>query len=109
VNSQSNAYTAVLGDAGSILLHPYTDTSARTFTIPAAASVNYPVGTTITFVNEYNAGGTAGVLTIAINTDALIFSPGGQSGSRTLTAPGIATAVKLDNSTTWMISGSGLS
>lgn len=104
VNTQSNAYTAVLGDAGGILLHPTSDPNARTFTIPSNASVPYAAGTTITFINQKSAG----VLTIAINSDTLIFSPAGQSGSRTLTAPGICTAVK-ETTTEWIISGSGLS
>ena len=104
VNSQSGAYTATLNDAGAMLLHPSADTLARTFTIPANAAVPYAIGTTITFDNQVNAG----VLTIAINSDTLVFSPGAQTGSRTLTAPGIATAVK-DGTTSWTISGSGLS
>jgi hypothetical protein len=102
VNMETIAYTATLADAGGIIYHPSTDSSARTFTIPANASVPFPVGTTLTFVN---GGGT---LTIAITTDTLIFSPANSTGSRTLVAWGIATAVKLD-SVTWVISGSGLS
>lgn len=104
VNTQSNAYTAVGSDGGGILLHPGSDTNARTFTIPANSSVAFLAGTTITFINQSGAG----VLTIAINNDTLTFSPSGGSGSRTLTAPGIATAVKQD-STSWIISGAGLS
>ena len=104
VNTKSIAYTAVLSDAGGVLLHPSSDGSARTFTIPANSVVPYSPGTTITFDNQNGAG----TLTIAINSDTLFFSPGGQVGSRTLTAPGIATAFKED-STHWIISGSGLS
>jgi len=104
VNPQSIAYTAQLSDAGGIILHPSSDGSARTFTIPANASVPYALGTTITFINEHGAG----LVTIAVNTDGLYFSPGGGTGSRTLTANGIATAVKL-TSNEWLISGSGLS
>ena len=50
VNSQSAAYTAVLADAGKVILHPSTDANARTFTIPANASVAYAVGTVLTFI-----------------------------------------------------------
>lgn len=102
-NSQSTAYTAVLADAGKHLLHPSADTTARTFTIPANSSVAYPVGTALTFVNQASAG----VMTIAITTDTMRLAGAGTTGSRTLAANGIATAIKL-TSTEWIISGTGL-
>jgi hypothetical protein len=101
INNQSAAYTAVLGDANTAITHPITDNTARTFTIPANASVAYPIGTTLTFVNMINT------LTIAITTDTMTLSSAGTTGSRTLAANGIATALKL-TSTTWLISGTGL-
>jgi len=101
-NSQSAAYTTVAADANGHILHPTADNNARTFTIAANASVAYTVGTAITFVNQIN------VLTIAINTDTLVFAASGATGSRTLAANGIATALKIA-STTWIISGTGLS
>lgn len=103
-NSQSTAYTLVLSDAGKHILHPAADTTARTFTIPANSSVPYAVGTAITFVNQ-NAAGT---LTIAITTDTLRLAGAGTTGSRTLAANGVATALKI-TSTEWIISGTGLS
>ena len=102
-NSQSVAYTTVLADAGKHLYHPGADTTARTFTIDSNATVAYPVGTTLTFVNDTSAG----VVTIAITTDTMILAGAGTTGSRTLAANGIATAVKM-TSTRWMINGSGL-
>lgn len=102
-NSQSTAYTLVLGDSGKHILHPSADTSARTFTIPANGSVAFPVGTAITFINQDGAG----VLTIAITTDTMRLAGGGATGSRTLAANGIATCVKI-TSTEWIISGNGL-
>lgn len=102
-NSQSAAYTLVLADAGKHILHPSADTTARTFTIPANTSVAFPVGTAITFIN----GTTAGVVTIAITTDTMRMAGAGTTGSRTLAADGIATAVKV-TSTEWIISGTGL-
>lgn len=102
-NSQSAAYTAVAADSGKHILHPSADTTARIFTIPANASVAYPVGTALTFVNQ-NA---AGVITIAITTDTMRLAGAGTTGSRTLAANGIATAVKI-TTTEWIISGSGL-
>lgn len=102
-NSQSTAYTAVLSDAGKHLLHPSADTTARTFTIPANSSVAFAVGTALTFINQ-NA---AGVMTIAITTDTMRLAGAGTTGSRTLAANGVATAIKL-TSTEWIISGVGL-
>jgi hypothetical protein len=103
-NSQSTAYTLVLGDANKHILHLSADTTARTMTIPANASVAFPVGTAITFVNQ-NA---AGVMTIAITTDTMRLAGPGTTGSRTLAPNGIATALKI-TPTEWIISGSGLS
>lgn len=102
-NSQSAAYTLVITDAGKHILHPSADTTARTFTIPANGTVAFPVGTVVTFINQ-NAGG---VITIAITTDTMRLAGAGTTGSRTLAANGIATAIKL-TSTEWIISGTGL-
>ena len=101
-NSQSAAYTLVLADAGKHIFHPSTDANARTFTIPANSSVAYPIGTAITFINM-----TAAVVTIAITTDTMYLSSAGTTGSRSLAQYGSATAIKM-TSTTWLISGSGL-
>jgi hypothetical protein len=102
VNSQSAAYTAVLADSGKVIFHPSTDANARTFTIPANSSVAYPIGTAITFINM-----TSQVVTIAITTDTMYLSSAGTTGSRSLAQYGSATAIKI-TSTSWLISGSGL-
>lgn len=102
-NSKSAAYTTVLGDAGKHILHPSADTTARTFTIDSNANVAYPVGTAITFINQHSAG----VVTIAITSDTMRLAGAGTTGSRTLAADGIATAVKV-TATEWIISGTGL-
>jgi hypothetical protein len=100
-NSQSGAYTTVMADAGGHILHPAADTNDRTFTIAANASVAYPLGTTLTFVNEVNT------VTIAINSDTLLLAGTSTTGSRALAAGGIATALKI-TTTKWIISGVGL-
>jgi len=102
-NSQSTAYTLVLADAGKHLLHPSSDANARTFTIPANASVAYPLGTAISFINH-----TAQVVSIAITSDVMELSATGTTGTRSLAQWGSATAVKI-GATNWLISGSGLS
>lgn len=100
-NSKSAAYTTVLADAGKHILHPASDNNARTFTIDSNANVAYPIGTTITFINEINT------VTIAITSDTLTLAGAGSTGSRTLAANGMATAIKIDT-TKWIISGSGI-
>ena len=102
-NSQSAAYTLVIGDAQKHILHPSADTTERIWTIPANASVAFPIGTAITFINQ-NAGG---VITIAITTDTMRLAGAGTTGSRTLAANGVATAIKV-TTTEWIISGTGL-
>jgi hypothetical protein len=101
--SKSAAYTMVLADANKHILHPSADTTARIWTIPANASVAYPIGTAITFVNQNGAG----TLTISITTDTMRLAGAGTTGSRTLTANGVATALKI-TSTEWIISGTNL-
>jgi hypothetical protein len=102
INSQSAAYTAVLADSGKAIFHPSTDANARTFTIPANASVAYPIGTVLTFLNM-----TSQVVSIAITSDTMYLAGTGTTGTRSLAQYGMASAIKM-TSTTWLISGSGL-
>jgi hypothetical protein len=102
-NSQSTAYTLVATDTAKHILHPSADTTARVFTIPANSSVPFAIGTAITFVNQNGAG----VVTISITTDTMRLAGTGTTGSRTLAANGVATAIKI-TSTEWIISGVGL-
>ena len=92
--------TLAIGDAGK---HIYVTTAGQTITIPANASVAYPIGTTIGFI----AGASATTVTIAITSDTMYLGGTGTTGSRTLAAHGMATAVKVA-ATTWYISGNGL-
>lgn len=101
-NPQSTNYTTVLSDSGKHIYHPSSDNNPRTYTIDKNADIPYPIGTAITFVNRINT------LTIAIDTDTLIWSEDGSVGSRTLAPAGMATALKVEN-TEWLISGTGLS
>jgi len=101
-NAQPSSYTLVLSDAGKHIFHA-SGSSAATYTIPANASVAFAVGTVVAFVNMASAA-----VTIAISSDTLTWAPGGSAGSRTLAQNGIATAIKT-GTTTWMITGTGLS
>jgi hypothetical protein len=102
IASKSAAYTTVLADSGKVIFHPSTDANARTFTIDSNANVVYPLGTVLTFINM-----TASVVTIAITSDTMYLAKDGTTGSRSLAQYGMATALKM-TSTTWIISGSGL-
>jgi hypothetical protein len=94
----TGAATIAAADAGK---HIYS-TATRTLTIDSNANLALPVGTTITFV-----AGSGATVTIAITTDTMYLAGPGTTGSRTLAAFGMATAVKIA-STTWIISGNGL-
>jgi hypothetical protein len=100
-NDQTTTYGIVLTDAGK---HIHKGgTGAFTVTIPANASVAFPIGSAITFINS----AASGAMTIAITTDTMRLAGAGTTGSRTLAAYGVATAVKV-TSTLWQISGTNL-
>lgn len=99
-NEQTGSYTLVLTDSGK---HIYRGSGgAATWTIPANSSVGYAIGTALTFINL-----SATSVSIAITSDTMYLSSAGTTGTRTLAQYGSATAVKIA-STTWIISGSGL-
>lgn len=94
-------YTLVLSDAGTQI---YSTGSGATITIPANASVAFPIGTVITIT----AGGTGTARTISITSDTLYLAGVGTTGSRTLSTYGMCTIMKLSINE-WFISGTGLS
>lgn len=99
LNTQNAAYTFVLTDAGKTIFHD--EVTARVYTIPANASVAYPIGTTITIINN-TSGGT---ITLSITTDTLRRGDGmAGTGSRTITADSVVTIIKT-KSTEWFITG----
>jgi len=98
-NSQSGAYGLVAADAGK---HIYYTTTGQTVTIPANSNVAFQIGTTITFITAPSVS-----LSIAITTDTLRLANSTSTGTRTLAANGVATAIKT-TATTWIISGNGL-
>ena len=104
-NAQTGSYTMVLADSGKHIYHA-SGAGAATYTIPAASSVAYPIGTAITFLNL-----SATSISIAITTDTMYLSSAGTTGTRTLAQYGSATAIKVSgvsSSGIWVISGSGL-
>ena len=103
VSASANT-TLTKAHAGGGLKHPSADTTARTFTIDSNANQSWDDGTALTFLNQ-NA---AGVVTIALTTDTMRLAGAGTTGSRTLAANGMATAIWDAATTTWYINGSGL-
>lgn len=100
INTQNADYTFVLTDAGKTIYH--TSASTHTYTIPANASVAYPIGTIIQIENE-NGGGN---VTLAITSDTLRWE--NSTGSRTIAANG-SVSIKKVASTTWRLVGTNVS
>ena len=99
LTTQNGNYGFVLADDGRCIFHD--SASTHTYTIPANASVPFPVGAAITIIN--NTGG--GNLTLVITTDTLRRGDGTVgTGSRTIAASSIATILKT-KTTEWMITG----
>jgi hypothetical protein len=89
----------VLADRGKSILMNGT---SLTLTIPANSAVAFPVGTVIIIVNVNTSA-----LSISITTDTLTLANSTTTGTRTLARNGLATCVKI-GSTSWLISGAGL-
>ena len=95
-NIQSANYTLVIGDAGKQIFHPASDATIRTYTIPANASVAFPIGTVVLFTVE-NAGTP---VRVAITSDTLV-SGSGTTGTVYVPANNTLMAIKV-TSTKWM-------
>ena len=96
INTQASTYTLVIGDQGATIY------AAGNITIPANGTTAFPVGTIINII------ASAGI-TVAITSDTLQWGGQGssQTGTRTLAQYAMATLVKV-SSTTWYISGAGV-
>lgn len=99
--TQNATYGFVLTDRGVGIRK--TDNSAYTWTIPANASVAFPVGTVISIANL----GGAGNITVAITSDTLQLAGGTTTGSRTF-APGAFGGIVKVNTTHWLAFGAGV-
>ena len=101
-NSIPNGYTAALSDAGKQIY--YSGAAEITVTIPANSVVSFPVGTVLSVVNDASAA--VNVL-LAINSDTLVWTPSGATGTRTIAQYGRAVLLKV-GATRWWVSGTGL-
>lgn len=99
LNAFNANYTTVMGDRGKAM----EAIAGMTFTIASNASVAYPVGAVLTFINA-----SGGNISIAIASDSLTLAGTATTGTRTLVNAGIATAIKI-GATSWLIAGTGLS
>lgn len=99
-NLQNGNYTLALDDAGNCI-RKESGSGGETYTIPANASVAFPIGTIIVIEND---GG--GDLTIAITTDTLEEWGTGSTGSRTLPDNNKAVIEKA-TATLWKYSATG--
>jgi len=107
--AKTATYTVVLSDSGKHVYYTTISTSTAVV-IPVNASVAFPIGTVLTFINNGAAGG---ILTFAPQgSDTFILAGTGTSGSRSLARYGIATATKIalsGGNSTWYFSGTGVS
>ncbi|OXE37452.1 MAG: hypothetical protein CGW95_01500 [Phenylobacterium zucineum] len=97
-NAQTAAYTLALTDMGK-----HISITTGGITVPANASVAFPIGSTVVIFNN-----SASSQNIAITTDTLRLAGTTSTGTRTVAAYGLATLVKVA-ATVWVVSGAGVS
>ena len=97
-SAHATNYAPALTDCGTEMLFTAT---GHTATIPANASVAFPIGTVLVF------SVSTGSLTVAITSDSMVYVPSNGSGSRTVTAPGFLIARKV-SATVWWVYGLGV-
>jgi hypothetical protein len=102
-NPQAGNYTLDINDTALHIYHASGAGAGDTYTIPSNASVPYPIGTVITFVNS-----DSNSISIAITSDTMTLAGTTTTGTRTLAQNGIASAIKV-TTTAWLISGTALS
>ena len=98
-NVQAGNYTAVMADAAKEIFF----TGNATGTIPANASVAYPIGTVLVWSADVSK-----VATITITSDTLVWVPTGVTTNRTVTGPGTLIAVKKKATTWWAYNDGGV-
>ena len=98
-NNQSTSYTLTYADQGKFV---YATAGSMTITIPDNTATTFPIGTVVNIITSSSAA------TISTQTDILILGGVGTQGSRTLSAYGMASVMKVTTNT-WYISGAGVS
>jgi len=102
--SKTASYTLDLPDAG---FHVYTtgSTASQVIVIPDNGTKAFPIGTTISIVNGASVTWTIQIATGS--TNVLTLAGGTTTGVRTLAVGAVATIIKV-TSTSWYISGVGV-
>jgi hypothetical protein len=95
------SYGLTLADKGKTISFSGS-TPAQQMTIPANASVAYPIGTFLAFDNSGSVS-----ITVAIASDTLTWADDNTTGARTMAAGGYAVAQKI-SATNWKIAGKQL-
>ena len=101
VNGKTANYTLALTDEGETI-RMTGSTASQTITIPANASIAFPVGTLICIQNDASVSWS-----LAITTDTLTWAEDNTTGTRTLAAGATAVIQKVA-STSWKVAGSSL-
>ena len=99
--NKTASYTMVLGDAGQVVRFTGS-TASKVCTIPANASVAFPIGTMIGITNDGSV-----TMTLAITTDTMTWGKDNTTGTRTLAA-GADCVILKTTATTWKVNGSAL-
>ena len=99
--NKTASYPLVLGDAGQVVRFTGA-TASKVCTIPANASVAFPIGTMIGITNDGSV-----TMTLAITTDTMTWGKDNTTGTRTLAA-GADCVILKTTATTWKINGSAL-
>lgn len=94
IDTKTSNYTLVIGDNGKTIV--FNSTTSYTLTIPANASVAFPIGAEINIIRQ----GT-GEVTIAITTDTLL----SEGSKKRINERYQAVTLKKIASTTWIIIG----
>ncbi len=96
--SATGARGLVLPDAGTVVSN-----TTGGFVVPANASVAFPIGTAILLYNDSSSNQT-----VSITSDTMRWAGSASTGTRTIPQYGTATLLKV-KSTTWVITGTGIS
>lgn len=98
-NAKTANYALLISDRGKSVV---MNGASLTLTVPANASVAFPVGTAIVIINL-----NATSLSVAITTDTMTLVNSTTTGTRTLARNAMATLIKV-GTTSWIIAGLGV-
>jgi hypothetical protein len=95
INTKNANYTLAIGDANNIVLH--NDANPYTWTIPANATVAFPIGTSIDLIQS----GTTGIISVAAAVGVTLNSFGGFESAPLTLNSGFSTRIVKTGTNTW--------